>query len=702
MGWNLKSYTVTLGNGSSGIINIDWGQYQAYSDEEYKTNPKIYFKQQSRNTPGWFQEEVCQTINLSSAQAQYGYRAAISIESIITYRGLIHAFTDPSISLSSLGSFTSEGGQSMISYSDITYSTNSSNNLPAIILSYGDSRVYDLDYWDLGTNIPVFETNSEASQYIQYGDNIASAINNNVPSVEGRAFEIINIWTEGTWTDNGYTPGSGATIHHRDVRGRIVEEDAGLIGMYPENGIVDGGIVYRCVTSGTLTDLEYSEDGITWIPTNTFPYTYFYRPRVDEIGTFRFALTFYTDRVPIFKDAETLDDYFDGDIDINEALNWPEISNNYPGSDLPIDIGDPDDGTDWGDVYTQNFFANTYLCGTGALSEIANKLYDTTPSVWEDIKTGLEMFGNNPIESVISLIYYPCDLSSIFTNISSTNNIWFGGYNFQNMTNSVYQVVYPNGYFYCGGVNFTPVYGSGNWKNYKACRIFVDLPYCGRYELDPSKYWGKFVKIIYYIDLTTGGCAASLIHGADDGTRNGTELDRFNGVIGTKLSMTLTDFSSYANAQINTLLGSGGQAISNGATMGENGAGAIMSGNMIGGVGAIGGAAALGAIEGAKTVYGLTMNNINKFNQTRGGSTAMINQYANQKPTFIFIYPDTDMPSNFNKMYGTPSNAGGAISSFTGYLEADTVKLNVSGATESEKEKIRSLLMGGVYIGNRS
>ena len=116
----------------------------------------------------------------------------------------------------------------------------------------------------------------------------------------------------------------------------------------------------------------------------------------------------------------------------------------------------------------------------------------------EDILKGLTMFGNNPIESVISLIYYPCDLSSVFTNISSTNNIWFGGYNFQNMANSVYQVVYPNGYFYCGGVNFTPVYGSGNWKNYKACRIFVDLPYCGRYELDPSKYWGKFVKIIYY------------------------------------------------------------------------------------------------------------------------------------------------------------------------------------------------------------
>ena len=80
----------------------------------------------------------------------------------------------------------------------------------------------------------------------------------------------------------------------------------------------------------------------------------------------------------------------------------------------------------------------------------------------------------------------------------------------------------------------------------------------------------------------------------------------------------------------------------------------------------------------------------------------MLNQYANQKPTFIFIYPDTDNPSNFNKMYGTPSNAGGLVSSFTGYFEADTIKLNISGATEYEKEKIRSLLMGGIYIGNRT
>ena len=695
---NTKVYHVTPGGSTRDeVIIFSWSEYQAYSDEEYKTDPKIFYKQQDYTAYNWYQEENCNTV-ITNGQTQYDYRACFCIERILA-TGHTIVYNDPSITLSGIGVFAGEGGQSQQGYGNITFTPYSNvSNIPANVLPWTDNRVVRLDEWVLSTNIPVFETVAEASQYIQYGDNIQNAINNNVPSVEGRAFEITNIWTQGTWSDNGYTP--GGVSGHRDVKFRSSEERP--IAMYPVEGLADGGIVYGVKQNGSLTDVSYSLDGITWNTADSFPFNYIYRPRVDEIGTFKFALTLYNEMIPIFEDEDTADDYFNGDVDINEALNWPEISNNYPGSDLPIDVGEPDDGTDWGDVYTQNFFANTYLCTTGALSEIANKLYDTTPAIWEDIKKGLEMFGNNPIESVVSLIYYPLPLDSVFLNTSSTNNIWFGGYNFQNMQNSVKQIVYPNGYYYCGGVDFTPIYGEGNWKNYKACRIFVDLPYCGRYELDPAKYWGKHINVIYYIDLTTGGCVACLVDGPATATREGKCLDQFNGIIGTKLSMTLTDFAGYANAQINTLLGAGGQSVNNGISVGESGASAFAAGNAIGMVGAAGSAAALGAIQGAKTVYGLQMNNINKFNQTRGGSTGMLNQYANQKPTFIFIYPDTDNPSNFNKMYGTPSNAGGLVSSFTGYFEADTIKLNISGATESEKEKIRSLLMGGIYIGNRT
>ena len=178
---------------NSAIIMFSWSNYQAYSDEEYKTEPKIYFRQQDKTMYGWFQEEICRSVDLSSAQSQYGYRAAFCIEKILASNGLFMVYTDPSLSLASVGSFTSEAGQSQIDYSSITFTEHSASNLPTDVLNYGDTRVVDIDMWELDTNIPIFETATDAAEYIQYGDNIQNAINNNVPSVEGRYFEIINI-----------------------------------------------------------------------------------------------------------------------------------------------------------------------------------------------------------------------------------------------------------------------------------------------------------------------------------------------------------------------------------------------------------------------------------------------------------------------------------------------------------------------------
>lgn len=697
----MNNYTFTLPIGTTGntfeaVVNNE--AIYAGSDESYKDNLQFSMHYEARLVASQTYPQVSADCTIGSYYnpiQTHERRLAISIE-LIQSIGQISVLNDLNAA--------SQGVAFSIAYRrvglDVVSGTVEAQEFPdGAVLSWSDYRTLDNTILHISTNIPIFETTAEAFEYIQYGDNIADAVNVGGDKVSGREFNITNIWTTGTWSINGYTP--GASGGHRDVRGRIV---SGEIALYPVEWAGGDKLIYNIINNASFEALEYSLDGVTWIPSQTFPFEYIYKERTNELGTFSFALTNYLDRIPIFADEETAQGYIDGDIPITNALNWNEIANDYPGEDLPIDIGEPDDGTDWGDVYTQNFFANTYLCTTGALREIANKLYDTASPAWEDIKKGLEMFGQNPAEAIISLIYYPLPLDSVFLNTSSTNNIWFGGYNFENMQNSVKQIVYPNGFYYCGGIDFDEnnLYGKGNWKNYKACRIFVDLPYCGRYELDPAKYWGKHINVIYYIDLTTGACIACLVDGPAEATREGKCLDQFNGIIGTKLSMTLTDFAAYANAQINTLLGAGGQSVNNGISVGESGASAFAAGNALGMVGAAGSAAALGAIQGAKTAYGLTMNNINKFNQTRGGSTGMLNQYANQKPTFIFIYPDTDNPSNFNKMYGTPSNAGGTVSSFTGYFEADTIKLDITGATESEKEKIRSLLMGGIYIGNRT
>lgn len=690
------SISVTTGGGGSGSLIISWQEYQAYSDEEYKSNPKIYFDQQSIVSGNYpYQEAKAVSVDTRSS-ATYDNRAAISIEEIYD-TGIVRVFNTPALDLSGIGSFEMDYGQAQLDWSNIEFTRATGGALPSYIYNYTNQYCTDLHFWELSTNIPIFYTNAEAAEYIQYGDNIADAINNNVPSVEGRYFEITNIWTYGTWGPFGYTTGDGAENYHRDVRGYMNNDRA--IALYPVPGLSGDKLIYNVITDGDFNSLEYSENGVVWIPSDTFPYDFLYRPRVDELGTFKFALTFYTDRVPIFEDEQKARDFMDGIIDIDQALNFPDISGEYPGS-VHNPTGEPDDGTDWGDVYTESFFHNIYLLGKGALREISNKLYDITPGVWDDIKKGLEMYGDNPIESVMSLMYFPIDLSTIFHNVSNTSSIYFGGYQFTMSSHTANKLIYPQGYFEAGSVFIKPTYN--NWRDVKTMRIFIDLPYCGRYELDPQKYIGKNIKVIYYIDLYSGGCLACLVNGAS-GSRNGVCLDQFNGVIGQRIPITLTDFSGHANAMINTLLGGGGQAITAGQSIGETGAHAALgaasgAGATIALSGAAAGGIALGGLTAAKTVYGLQMNNINKFNQTRGGSSGMLNQYANQKPTFIFVYPDMDIPSNFNAMYGTPSNASGSVGSFSGYFEADTVKLNMPGATESEKEKARALLMGGVYI----
>ena len=336
-----------------------------------------------------------------------------------------------------------------------------------------------------------------------------------------------------------------------------------------------------------------------------------------------------------------------------------------------------------------------------AVGEIANKLYDTTPGgIWEDIKKGIEMYGENPMNCVINLTYYPLSLTDVFTsNDGGGTRIWFGGYEC-NLTNTVYKLLAKNGFFKCGGITFHKYFKDKvyNWMNYECVRCFVDLPYCGRYEISLEKYWGKFVNIFYFIDLTTGGCEACLCYNTPTSGLGGYILDSFHGQIGTQVPITLTDFSGYANAQINTLLGGGGQAISQGGASIEQISGAAASG-AVGNIVAGGiGTAVAGGVIGAKTVYGLQQNNINKFNETRGGATGMLNQYLNQTPTFIFEYSELDIPSDFYDKNGYPSNASGPISMFHGYLEVDTVKLSIPGATDTEKEKIRQLLLGGVYL----
>lgn len=508
---------------------------------------------------------------------------------------------------------------------------------------------------------------------------------------EGLDFYIMNPYRQGTWTEYGES--SPGVTAFRNIRGKIGHD--GRIAFYNIDGISSGALKVGVKVTGTITGIQTSENAINWTDSPTFPWSFFYRPREDEIGTFYYGLSFSNNIVPFFEDEETAEDYIEGNIDITEASNWPQISSSYePGNTT----GFPASESDFGEVYTRGFFTQQYIMDSTCLSALANDLFDTSVGgVWEDIKKGLDMFGANPMDAVMGLYYFPLSLDSIFTT-ETASNVWFGGYGWVPSAGSASRLIAPNGYKSLGSVTFNRSFG--NWRDFEPyTKLYVELPYCGTYQLDLARYYGKSVEVRYYFDTRSGACLCCLI-------ADGHCVDYFNGQCGCSMPITLTDFSGFARSQIQTLLGAGGQAANNasvgGAALTQAGTSALNAGSAaaLGGVALAGtaGAIGLGAALGVKTAYGLSMNNINNFNKTKGGSSAMINQYLPQTVTFMFEIMEDCAPDNYGNMFGYPSMKSGNVGNFTGFLKCQAVKVNAPIATASEKELLKSMLLNGIYI----
>lgn len=540
-------------------------------------------------------------------------------------------------------------------------------------------------------------------------------------SPDGQNFEISNCWTHGTWLSD--TQPQVSRIYYRNFRAKLV---SGNFALYPISGISDGKLKMGIKNNAEFYDMEYSSDGVNWTPTETFPYEYFLRKRTNELGEFDYALTFSNTYIPVFADETTATSYINGQTDISEATNWNEISGGYP---LHNGTGDAESSTTFGEVFTRAMFSQLYLCTVDGLYEISNALFDydvtTLSGIWEDIKKGLEMYGTDPMQVVQGLRYYPFDLSTIFTNTSSQQYIYFGAYQLT-MQNSVKKIIYCNGSLDLGTIYIDRTFD--DWRDFEPyTKLSVYLPYVGIFPLDAKKYYNKTVDIKYFIDLRTGACTACLI-------ADGVLLDWFDGIIGTEMPITLTDYSSYAQSQLNIIMRNAGLGIASEgmagniaakgmkATMGYNeNANAVedaaLAGNPLGSslsaqtassygkqamvAAGVGGAALLGTVAvgtGMKTAFDLMRTGTAAHTKTRPASSAMINQYLPQYAFFRFEILEIDESPYLNALYGRPTNESGLIMNFDGYLECEDVSLICPIATDNERQEIIDLLKAGIYI----
>lgn len=426
-------------------------------------------------------------------------------------------------------------------------------------------------------------------------------------------------------------------------------------------------IDYSPMTSWTEGELEYTG--------NYYATVYDFRAAKGTVpanGTYTLG-TQVTTNIPIYKNIA---DARSGDK--RKAINYYDIED---GKDRrKSTIGDEEDSTDFGDGMVTSPFVAMYLLSRTQVLNIAGLFYTDNTSLLDNIKAGLELFGASPYEAVVGVNWFPFNVSLVCTTTSQPY-IYFGSYKYDQIT--VDRIATLEGaYIDAGTVTVNAPFGS--YRDFEPySELSVWLPYHGWEKLEIKKYINRSVNIRYYVDITT--CTAIIALVVDNHL-----CDQFSCNIGVQLPLCGNNLSEYANNMIRSIL-----------TAGVTTVGGAMSGAMVGGgvPGAIIGGG-LGLAAGvAKGTFEMAQKPKPKdMAVTKGAFAAGAGSYMPQYVRFRIDTHDIIEPENLTELYGRPSSSSGPVSSFSGFLKVNTIKLNTGRMTDAEVSEITSLLESGIYV----
>lgn len=393
--------------------------------------------------------------------------------------------------------------------------------------------------------------------------------------------------------------------------------------------------------------------------------------------------------------------------DAGTYLNYPETNGNTGISDYTdetgADPGDGDNSTTAVDYPTITFDPSTgghknYWLSYSQLPNLWDFLYsDTFIDNWKRIVS-------DPMSALISLTAYPL----VFNENSLTADVvTMAGVkseiNAYKMVNGMSQPVYDFGSCFCDTYYSSYL----DYPPYTAVAIY--LPYIGIRQLPVSLVMGQNVYLRYVIDLNTSTVTALIA------TPNGIDaynpICSFVGTIGTELSMygiskteLMKNALSMSQDVANCLFG-----LMNGQF---SGASSALSGASQGGeVGAV-----IGAVQGRvqaieeniNSTYNMGKNMLGGYQSeivNLGGMTSSSGWYLPQQPYLLINRPrsiGTEL-SGWLQTHGRSSYITNTVSYFSGFLQADKVKLtyNSNDGTlwnADEQSEIIKLLQAGIYI----
>ena len=533
----------------------------------------------------------------------------------------------------------------------------------------------------ISINIPIFKDWDALNDYIVNG-NLDGCINLTAKYEDNSSTYYIYCKYQSMDLLNGtQTPHTGSSPAWHSQRFMANKEPAlYFTGSSFELGLLASQIVASKAVSGPGYMIDYSPmaswtEGELEYTGNYYATIYDFRAAKGTVpanGTYTLG-TQVTTNIPIYKN---ITDARSGDK--RKAINYYDIED---GKDRrKSTIGDEEDSTDFGDGMVTSPFVAMYLLSRTQVLNIAGLFYTDNTSLLDNIKAGLELFGASPYEAVVGVNWFPFNVSLVCTTISQPY-IYFGSYKYDQIT--VDRIATLEGaYIDAGTVTVNAPFGS--YRDFEPySELSVWLPYHGWEKLEIKKYINKTVNIRYYVDITT--CTAIIALVVDNHL-----CDQFSCNIGVQLPLCGNNLSEYANNMIRSIL-----------TAGVTTVGGAMSGAMVGGgvPGAIIGGG-LGLAAGvAKGTFEMAQKPKPKdMAVTKGAFAAGAGSYMPQYVRFRIDTHDIIEPENLTELYGRPSSSSGPVSSFSGFLKVNTIKLNTGRMTDAEVSEITSLLESGIYV----
>lgn len=535
-------------------------------------------------------------------------------------------------------------------------------------------------------NFPIFKSEEAMSNYVRYGIvEDCWNLDDDYDLNETNYYYIYNKQQEGTLFNGTITPTSSdftwhslkfsankAPVLYFDdnfelklsaplvVASKAVTGPGYLIDNIPETGWTEKTLEYSGPFYGTIAGkINYTGE----LPANG---TYMYGAEVNT-------------NIYIFKTKAEADNAIETG-DYSAAANAYDI--NYGNTHQPIEIGDAEAATTFGSGYATSPFVSSYICTRNQVLNVANAFYTNDPTLLDNIKKGLELFGANPFEAICGLTWFPFDLTTVAT-AAPQNYVYFGSFQYTGITGiNKITALNASGYINAGSFYLKPLFNS--YRDFEPyCQLSVYLPYSGWHEIDIAKYYKKTVNVRYYVDIYTNTFACALV--ADNQI-----IDIFNGNIGVTLPICGSNLSEYANSMLRSVLGTVGGT-----------AGGALSGAMLGGgvPGAVIGATVGGFAGLAKGTFEMSQKGTPKDHlQVKGAFSGASSSYMPQYVIFRYDVHDLIVPQNLTELYGKPSSAGGKIGSFSGFLKCDTIKLNTGRMTDAEINETLSLLRQGIFV----